>query len=446
MSTTKFDPIRERLLRRSRQRVADLHAPTRRWVWNARVLVLVFGLGFIGTAVVILAVVGLYSILHPHPVLHVTGAKTPVIINPRVAPAPVETLAPVAVTQESKPSPVSTPAPSPSVDYIPEPPIATNVPAAPSQELTPVAPVPAPVASAPPSQELKPVAAVPAPIASAPVPPPAVAPAKPRIAPVSGYQVYLDGVPTGVTATIVAGVPYVAVDPIAVQAHQGVMIAPGTQEVRVGGQRVAGPVRMQGLQVTVPARNLAKALHRSMRIDRAGSRINLDPTTTPVATGPPNPGHVTTEHPAPPAAQTQPATAPIPSIEATEGAPLPEAFTPVIAGNGDMQVTVTNLEVTNEFRHAYHPSDGHQFVVVYASLQNTSQIVQVSEGKFLLRDGAGRTYEPLDNLSTLMLVVLRPAGINYGYSVFEIPQGTQPEAFMYVQENHAPLVVALHNN
>ena len=477
--TRKFDPILDRLLRRSRGRVAGLHAPTHQWVWNARVLLLVFVLGFIGTAIVILAVVGGYSLMHPA-MPKVSEAPADVIIQPKYTPAQ-QPIQPVDTTSESSPAAPSTD----SSGFVSVPDTDSKPDAQPSSAVVPPTDnAPAPdMTAAPQTSQAGPSADEPmtqqAPVETVPdpqqtpqqVPPPVVteapAPAPkphththpaapPRIAfqpslpvpetrPVtnpSGLAVFLDGAPTGVTAHMVAGVPYVAVDPIAVQAGSGVMIAPGTQEVRVGGQRVAGPVRMEGLQVMVPAANLGHALGRTVRI--SGEKIFFEPSTTPAANGPGSNGHVTTTHPAPiqaPAPVPQPVEPPIETPAGT----IPEAFQPSIAGNGDMQVTVTNLELATEFRNAYHPSDGHQYAIVFASVQNTSQIMQVSQGKFTLRDNVGRTYESLDSLSTLMLVVLRPGGINYGYLVFEVPLGTTPDTFTYVQENRAPLNVVLHH-
>jgi len=118
-------------------------------------------------------------------------------------------------------------------------------------------------------------------------------------------------------------------------------------------------------------------------------------------------------------------------------------FSPKRGSNEIFSVTVTNMEEVNTIKNYYKPRSGSKYIVVYLTQQNISNQTQIYTGKFSLIDESNKVYEYMEGLSNFWLVILKPGGVNFGYLVFEIPEGTTPVRLVLHALNHEPLAVKL---
>ncbi|MHC9538225.1 MAG: DUF4352 domain-containing protein [Vulcanimicrobiota bacterium] len=118
-------------------------------------------------------------------------------------------------------------------------------------------------------------------------------------------------------------------------------------------------------------------------------------------------------------------------------------FSPKRGSNEIFSVTVTNMEEVNTIKNYYKPRSGSKYIVVYLTQQNVSNQTQIYTGKFSLIDESNKVYEYMEGLSNFWLVILKPGGVNFGYLVFEIPEGTTPVRLVLHALNHEPLAVKL---
>lgn len=130
-------------------------------------------------------------------------------------------------------------------------------------------------------------------------------------------------------------------------------------------------------------------------------------------------------------------------LNTTSNFPAVGNFTPKKVQNKVFSVAVTNMEEMSIIKNFYKPHTGSKYVVVYVSQQNISDKVQVYTGKFSLVDGENRIYEYQESLSNFWLVILRPGSLNFGYLVFEIPDGAIPTKLILHALNQEPLSVNL---
>jgi len=106
-------------------------------------------------------------------------------------------------------------------------------------------------------------------------------------------------------------------------------------------------------------------------------------------------------------------------------------------------VTITNMEELNTIKSHYKPNAGSKYVIVYLSQQNISTQTQIYSGKFSLVDGDNKIYEYLEGLSNFWLVILKPGAVNFGYLVFEVPQGSTATRLVLHALNQEPFSVKL---
>jgi hypothetical protein len=123
--------------------------------------------------------------------------------------------------------------------------------------------------------------------------------------------------------------------------------------------------------------------------------------------------------------------------------PSATSFTPKKAENKVFSITITNIEQANTLKSYYKPNAGGKYVVIYLSQQNISNLTQVYTGKFSLIDGDNKVYEYMEGLSNFWLVILKPGAINFGYLVFEVPQGAAPNRLVLHALNQEPFFVKL---
>jgi hypothetical protein len=256
------------------------------------------------------------------------------------------------------------------------------------------------------------------------------------------------------------GLAYVPAEAVAVRSGLDLEMSP-SGDVTFDGHAVQGALT-DGDAVLVPVQSLGAALH--CRAHQTGSSWCLDKRAggAEAADAPPPPvAHHHAHHqdalatvavthsdvPPAPADDAPPVPAPAMAPMVTDvpaSGPVPEAFRPVIQSNGDIEITVTNVELVSSFRDTYKPSPGKQFAVVSLSMQNQSDIIQMTTGTWELRDQNNASSRSLDRISTLVVGTMRAAGIDYGYLVFEVDQGSTPTQLVYTQTGRSPLVVALH--
>ncbi len=127
----------------------------------------------------------------------------------------------------------------------------------------------------------------------------------------------------------------------------------------------------------------------------------------------------------------------------TPGFPSAGTFSPKRSNNDIFSVTVTNMEEVNTLKNYYKPRSGGKYIVVYLTQQNISNQTQIYTGKFSLIDESNKVYEYMEGLSNFWLVILKPGGVNFGYLVFEIPEGTTPVRLVLHALNQQPLAVKL---
>lgn len=124
--------------------------------------------------------------------------------------------------------------------------------------------------------------------------------------------------------------------------------------------------------------------------------------------------------------------------------PATGTFNPKKEQNKIFSVEVTNIEEVYVMKDYYRPTAGNKYAVVYVSQQNISNQVQIYTGKFSLVDEENKVYDYNEGLSNFWLVVLRPGAINFGYLVYEIPEGVRLNKLVLHSLNQEPLSVKLY--
>ena len=121
----------------------------------------------------------------------------------------------------------------------------------------------------------------------------------------------------------------------------------------------------------------------------------------------------------------------------------PTVFIPRTASNEEFKVTVSDLKESKLVKGLYSPQVGFKFVILTVSQQNLSNKVQLYTGKFVLYDDKGYKYDYIEGLSSYILQVLLPSGMNFGTLVFEIPEGNVPSKLVLETYGSSPIVVNL---
>ena len=121
----------------------------------------------------------------------------------------------------------------------------------------------------------------------------------------------------------------------------------------------------------------------------------------------------------------------------------PTVFIPRSASNEEFKVTVSDLKESKLVKGLYTPKQGFKFVILTVSQQNLSNKVQLYTGKFVLYDDKGYKYEYIEGLSSYILQVLLPSGINFGTLVFEIPENNIPSKLVLETYGSTPITLSL---
>lgn len=118
-------------------------------------------------------------------------------------------------------------------------------------------------------------------------------------------------------------------------------------------------------------------------------------------------------------------------------------FIPRSAFNEEYKVTVSDLKEAKVYKGMYNSQSGYKFVIISVSQQNLSNKVQLYTGKFVLFDEKNIRYEYIEGLSSYILQILMPMGINFGTLVFEIPETSIPSKLMLETYGSTPIIVNL---
>jgi hypothetical protein len=121
----------------------------------------------------------------------------------------------------------------------------------------------------------------------------------------------------------------------------------------------------------------------------------------------------------------------------------PTVFIPRSASNEEFKVTVSDLKESKLVKGLYTPKEGFKFVILTVSQQNLSNKVQLYTGKFVLYDDKGYKYEYIEGLSSYILQVLLPSGMNFGTLVFEIPENNIPSKLVLETYGSTPITLSL---
>ncbi len=121
----------------------------------------------------------------------------------------------------------------------------------------------------------------------------------------------------------------------------------------------------------------------------------------------------------------------------------PTVFIPRSASNEEFKVTVSDLKESKLVKGLYTPKQGFKFVILTVSQQNLSNKVQLYTGKFVLYDDKGYKYEYIEGLSSYILQVLLPSGMNFGTLVFEIPENNIPSKLVLETYGSTPITLSL---
>jgi hypothetical protein len=121
----------------------------------------------------------------------------------------------------------------------------------------------------------------------------------------------------------------------------------------------------------------------------------------------------------------------------------PTVFIPRSASNEEFKVTVSDLKESKLVKGLYTPKEGFKFIILTASQQNLSNKVQLYTGKFVLYDDKGYKYEYIEGLSSYILQVLLPSGMNFGTLVFEIPENNIPSKLVLETYGSTPITLSL---
>jgi hypothetical protein len=121
----------------------------------------------------------------------------------------------------------------------------------------------------------------------------------------------------------------------------------------------------------------------------------------------------------------------------------PTVFIPRSASNEEFKVTVSDLKESKLVKGLYTPKEGFKFIILTVSQQNLSNKVQLYTGKFVLYDDKGYKYEYIEGLSSYILQVLLPSGMNFGTLVFEIPENNIPSKLVLETYGSTPITLSL---
>ncbi|MFN3995973.1 MAG: DUF4352 domain-containing protein, partial [bacterium] len=125
------------------------------------------------------------------------------------------------------------------------------------------------------------------------------------------------------------------------------------------------------------------------------------------------------------------------------GQSLQIVFIPRSAFNEEYKVTVSDLKESKVYKGIYNSQAGYKFVIISVSQQNLSNKVQLYTGKFVLFDNRNVRYEYVEGLSSYVLQILMPMGINFGTLVFEIPETSIPSKLILETYGSTPIVINL---
>jgi len=177
--------------------------------------------------------------------------------------------------------------------------------------------------------------------------------------------------------------------------------------------------------------------------EKSGGSSEMDPNLHPLNTLPQMPSGMRLP-PQGPQYSSGIENPPVPAqLFSTPGMPSAGTFSPRRGSNEIFSVTITNMEEVNTIKNYYKPRAGGKYLVVYLTQQNISNQTQIYTGKFSLIDESNKVYEYMEGLSNFWLVILKPGGVNFGYLVFEIPDGITPARLVLHALNHEPLAVKL---
>lgn len=121
----------------------------------------------------------------------------------------------------------------------------------------------------------------------------------------------------------------------------------------------------------------------------------------------------------------------------------PTVFIPRSASNEEFKVTVSDLKEAKLIKGLYTPQAGFKFVILTVSQQNLSNKVQLYTGKFVLYDDKGNKYDYIEGLSSYILQVLLPSGMNFGTLIFEIPENNVPFRLVLETYGSTPITLSL---
>ncbi len=122
---------------------------------------------------------------------------------------------------------------------------------------------------------------------------------------------------------------------------------------------------------------------------------------------------------------------------------LQVVFIPRSAFNEEYKVTVSDLKESRVYKGMYNSQSGFKFVIINVSQQNLSNKVQLYTGKFVLFDNRNSRYEYIEGLSSYILQILMPNGINFGTLVFEIPETSIPSKLVLETYGSTPIIINL---
>ncbi|MCX7972205.1 MAG: copper amine oxidase N-terminal domain-containing protein [bacterium] len=122
---------------------------------------------------------------------------------------------------------------------------------------------------------------------------------------------------------------------------------------------------------------------------------------------------------------------------------LQVVFIPRSAWNEEYKVTVSDMKESKIYKGMYNAQIGYKFVIISVSQQNLSNKVQLYTGKFVLFDNRNIRYEYIEGLSSYVLQILMPMGINFGTLVFEVPETSIPSKLVLETYGSTPIVINL---
>lgn len=245
------------------------------------------------------------------------------------------------------------------------------------------------------------------------------------------YNIFIDGVKLNIKPIIKNNLAYFPVQVVASNLKIRIQYSAASKFIRINDKKADIPFLILDKKFYLPIEEVAKAAGFGVEWDGEEESLKI--------TSPKNKYETLTKKVQIESSETN--TTYNPPLEKEETPP--EAFIPRSASNGIFLLTVTNVELVNTIKDYYKPKNNYQFVVVYLSQQNISDLVQTYTGKFYLIDNHKNIYNFIEGLSNFWLIILRPGGNNFGYLVFEIPKEAKPSQLILQAINQAALSVSL---